>query len=258
MNIAGFGHFSASLSAPAPMRESLRSVSAESQLGLASPVARPTKLTSTSTSTSEAKTTPEQRAGAKSADQSASIAAQERLKNLELAQLSSRDREVRAHEQAHSSVGGSYAGSASYTFKRGPDGRSYAVGGEVGIDLAAIANNPAATARKMEQVQRAALAPADPSDQDISVAARAQGLAAQARVELAAQQRDAVEGTIAERKAQAVERAQAEQDKSAENQQSASASIKTAQQDFNLTPSLQLYRSIGALPEASALLDVVS
>ena len=172
--------------------------------------------------------------------------------------MSSRDREVRAHEQAHSSVGGSYAGSASYTFKRGPDGRSYAVGGEVSIDLAAIANNPAATARKMEQVQRAALAPADPSGQDISIAARAQGLAAQARAESAVQQRETAANAAAERKSQAAERAQAEQETSADSPQEPNPSIKTAQQDFNLTPNLQLYRRIGTLAEPISLLDVVS
>lgn len=256
MNITGLGHFAPSVVAASPARESSRAgaVGTEPQQGFGSSVASQSKLIGLG----EVSTAREQDSDARVAKQSKLTAAEDRLIELELAALSGRDREVRAHEQAHSSVGGSYAGGASYTYVRGPDGRSYAVGGEVGIDLAAIANNPAATARKMEQVQRAALAPADPSDQDISIAARAQGLAAQARVELAAQQRDAVEGAIAERKAQAVERAQAEQDKSAENQQGASTSIKTAQQDFNLTPSLQLYRSIGALPEASALLDVVT
>ena len=47
--------------------------------------------------------------------------------------LSARDREVRAHEQAHASVGGQYAGAASFTYQRGPNGVSYAVGGEVPI-----------------------------------------------------------------------------------------------------------------------------
>ena len=49
-------------------------------------------------------------------------------------ELAARDREVRAHEQAHASVAGQYAKGISYTYQRGPDGVSYAVGGEVQID----------------------------------------------------------------------------------------------------------------------------
>jgi hypothetical protein len=51
MNIAGYGHFATSVSAVSPARDSLRSVSAESQLGTESPVVPVTKLPSTSTST---------------------------------------------------------------------------------------------------------------------------------------------------------------------------------------------------------------
>lgn len=102
-----------------------------------------------------------------------------------VAELVSTDRKVRAHEQAHASVGGRYAGAPSYDFERGPDGLAYAVGGEVSIDASPVANDPEATLSKMDIVQRAALAPADPSAQDRQVAARAAGHAAQARVDLA-------------------------------------------------------------------------
>lgn len=102
-------------------------------------------------------------------------------------QLAARDREVRAHEQAHSAVGGDIAGSPTYNYKRGPDGVLYAVGGEVSISVSEVPNNPQATLRKAEKVQRAALAPADPSPQDRRVAALAARMAAQARAELAAQ-----------------------------------------------------------------------
>lgn len=107
-------------------------------------------------------------------------------------QLAARDREVRAHEQAHSAVGGDIAGSPSYTYKRGPDGVLYAVGGEVSISVSEVPNNPQATLRKAEKVQRAALAPADPSPQDRRVAALAARMAAQARAELAAQSSEAL------------------------------------------------------------------
>lgn len=107
-------------------------------------------------------------------------------------ELSARDREVRAHEQAHSAVGGDIAGSPSYTYKRGPDGVLYAVGGEVSISVSEVPNNPQATLRKAEKIQRAALAPADPSPQDRRVAAIAARMAAQARAELAAQSSEAI------------------------------------------------------------------
>lgn len=99
-------------------------------------------------------------------------------------QLSARDREVRGHEQAHAAVGGQYASSPTYTYTRGPDGVSYAIGGEVQIDTSPIPNDPEATLRKAEQIARAASAPADPSGQDRAVAAQAAKMAQQARVEI--------------------------------------------------------------------------
>lgn len=101
--------------------------------------------------------------------------------------LQSRDDEVRTHEHAHASVGGQYAGAPSYDYKRGPDGNQYAVGGEVPVDVSPVADNPAATIQKMQQVRRAALAPADPSGADRSIAAQAAMQEAQARQELAQQ-----------------------------------------------------------------------
>ena len=53
-------------------------------------------------------------------------------------ELKQRDIEVRAHEQAHKSVGGPYAGAVSFETVTGPDGREYAVGGEVRIDAAPV------------------------------------------------------------------------------------------------------------------------
>lgn len=109
----------------------------------------------------------------------------EELEQLEW--LQQRDDEVRQHERAHASVGGQYAGAPSYDFKRGPDGGQYAVGGEVPIDVSPIADDPAATIQKMQQVRRAALAPAEPSGADRSIAAQAAMQEAVARQELAAQ-----------------------------------------------------------------------
>lgn len=98
------------------------------------------------------------------------------LSNEELRQvalLKKIDTQVRAHEMAHVAVAGPYAkGGASFQFQKGPDGKSYAVGGEVPIDTSPEAT-PEATIAKMRVVRAAALAPADPSPQDRKVAAAA-------------------------------------------------------------------------------------
>lgn len=107
----------------------------------------------------------------------------------EVAALRQRDREVRAHELAHMAAGGQYVTrGASFSFRRGPDGQTYAVGGEVGIDTSPVPGDPAATLRKALAIQRAALAPLEPSGQDRNVAARAAQMAAQARMEVGASQ----------------------------------------------------------------------
>jgi len=93
------------------------------------------------------------------------------------------DTQVRAHEAAHQAAAGGLARGKSFTYTTGPDGGQYAVGGEVQIDTSPIPNNPQATIAKMQQVQRAALAPADPSGQDMAVAAQASAAAQQARAE---------------------------------------------------------------------------
>lgn len=107
----------------------------------------------------------------------------------ELRELKARDREVRAHEQAHQAVGGQYAGSVSFTFQRGPDGNQYAVGGEVSIDLSPVQGDPQATIEKMRTVRAAAMAPAEPSSQDRAVAAQAMQLMLQAQMEMSAEQK---------------------------------------------------------------------
>lgn len=109
----------------------------------------------------------------------------------QLQELKARDREVRAHEQAHIAAGGALVrGGAQYSYQLGPDGRRYAVGGEVSIGTANVPGDPEKTARNAEQIQRAALAPANPSAQDRAVAAQAAATAASARSEAAAQQRE--------------------------------------------------------------------
>ena len=107
----------------------------------------------------------------------------------EVQELKQTDQQVRQHEQAHKTVGGPYAGEVELETITGPDGREYAVAGEVDIDVSPIPNNPAATIRKAEIVERAALAPAEPSSQDIQVARKAQQMRIEAQQELNEQRR---------------------------------------------------------------------
>ncbi|WP_051305277.1 putative metalloprotease CJM1_0395 family protein [Desulfogranum mediterraneum] len=117
---------------------------------------------------------------------------QEELKAL--AKLKERDQEVRAHELAHLAKAGQHAaGGMSFSYQQGPDGRRYAIGGEVPIDLSKEPS-PEETLLKMETVRQAALAPANPSAADRRIAAAASMKAAQARQELQAAEAEPGEG----------------------------------------------------------------
>ena len=107
--------------------------------------------------------------------------------------LAARDREVRQHEMAHQIAGGQYTGGATYTFQRGPDGVMYAVGGQVSVDTSPVPGDPEATLQKAQIIERAAMAPADPSPQDLKVAASARAMANEARVELLREQQESLQ-----------------------------------------------------------------
>ncbi|MFM5361361.1 putative metalloprotease CJM1_0395 family protein [Aeromonas veronii] len=113
---------------------------------------------------------------------------QQEQQEQQVQDLVERDKEVRTHEQAHQSVGGEYASSPTYQFTQGPDGKRYATGGEVQIDTSVVPGDPAATIAKMQQIRSAALAPAEPSAQDLAVARSAAASEAKARKELMAEQ----------------------------------------------------------------------
>ncbi|MDH5219390.1 MAG: putative metalloprotease CJM1_0395 family protein [Gammaproteobacteria bacterium] len=116
----------------------------------------------------------------------------QRLSEEELEQvkeMAKRDREVRTHEQAHMATAGQYArGGINLETKTGPDGKSYAVSGHVNIDTSPVPNNPEATIQKANRIRAAAMAPAEPSSQDRSVASEATKMATDARAELAKEQ----------------------------------------------------------------------
>ncbi len=141
-------------------------------------------------------------------------------------QLKQRDSEVKAHEMAHLAVAGQYArGGASYTYQQGPDGRRYAIGGEVPIDLSAE-KTPEETINKMRVIKRAAMAPAEPSSADRSVAASATALESQARQEV---QTEKTEATRQQSKAANAESGDAQSTESTESSAATEEASETRQ-----------------------------
>lgn len=105
----------------------------------------------------------------------------------QVAELQRIDAQVRGHEAAHLRNGrGVVTSGASFSYTYGPDGKAYAVAGEVGIDTARE-RQPQANIDKGRAIQVAALAPRDPSPQDYRVAAAGGQLEAQGRSDLADQ-----------------------------------------------------------------------
>lgn len=96
------------------------------------------------------------------------LSPEQRRQVQELARI---DQEVRAHEAAHLRAGaGVVTSGAQFSYTYGPDGKQYAVAGEVGIDTSPE-RKPEDNIDKGQRIQIAALAPADPSPQDVRVAA---------------------------------------------------------------------------------------
>ncbi|OQY19253.1 MAG: hypothetical protein B6I36_04700 [Desulfobacteraceae bacterium 4572_35.1] len=111
-------------------------------------------------------------------------------------ELSQRNQEVIDHEAAHAAVGGRYAGAPTLEYETGPDGKRYAVSGEVSIDTSEVKGDPAATIKKAEIIRAAALAPKQPSAQDLRVAAKATQMKAKAKTELAAETAAAADAMV--------------------------------------------------------------
>ncbi len=109
---------------------------------------------------------------------------------IQVSKLQARDSEVRAHEAAHlAAAGGLAAGGASFTYQKGPDGKQYAIGGEVPIDTSP-GSTPEETITRARQIKAAATAPANPSGQDMKIASTAAMMEMKAVMELAAQKQE--------------------------------------------------------------------
>lgn len=164
-------------------------------------------------------------------------------------ELKQRDREVRAHEQAHARVGGAYASAPTYTFQQGPDGKRYAVGGEVQIDTS-TERTPEATIRKMRVVISAALAPAEPSGQDLRVAQQARSQLSEAQAELRQQKLEELRGDETS-EVSGVENSSASRNDPSENV--ASANEAESSGDANSDNEDDTSRSSRNRPDASAI-----
>jgi len=144
-------------------------------------VGRDTKDTDESISADQSKTDQSTESSQKKSTSGEELSTEDQK---EVEKLKQRDSEVRTHEQAHVAAGGQYVrGGITYEYQKGPDGQNYAVGGHVNIDVS-DAETPERTIVKMQQVKRAALAPAEPSGADRSVAAAAAQKEQRARSEI--------------------------------------------------------------------------
>ncbi len=81
------------------------------------------------------------------------------------------DSRIRNHEQAHV-ASGTATTPISYKYQMGPDGKMYAVGGEVRLDTS-IPDDPKAAAFKLKQIQEASNAPSDMSGADAQISIQA-------------------------------------------------------------------------------------
>jgi hypothetical protein len=107
--------------------------------------------------------------------------------------LASRDSEVRAHEAAHQAAGGGMTGAASFTYQQGPDGKMYAIGGEVSISMKS-GSSPEETIANARQIAAAAMAAGNPSPQDFAVASSARVMEMKAQQQLAKKEQEAAFG----------------------------------------------------------------
>jgi hypothetical protein len=101
------------------------------------------------------------------------------VQQAEIAELAKRDREVRLHEAQHLAAAGSMASGVQYTYETGPDSKLYAIGGQVQISITPGAT-PVERLARARQLHLAAEALADPSGQDVVVAAQASQMEVQA------------------------------------------------------------------------------
>ncbi|GKT12565.1 MAG: hypothetical protein ISEC1_P1543 [Thiomicrorhabdus sp.] len=175
----------------------------------------------------------------KNVDADVELAKQQEQVRQVVDQLKARDREVRTHEMAHLSSAGSYAiGGMNLSYQKGPDGQQYAIGGSVQIDTSAILGDPEETLQKGRVVQQAALAPAEPSNQDRKVASAAAQVISSAQSQIL--------------KEAQTERVSNEQDESGEVEQTDSVGQKGIQSRADSSNQIEVSGSLNT-PEEKAV-----
>lgn len=80
----------------------------------------------------------------------------------------SKDKEIRNHEQIHANLGKS-SSPINYNYQMGPDGKLYAMGGYVKLDVS-MPTDPKAAMAKIEQIKKASSSPNDLSTADLGIA----------------------------------------------------------------------------------------
>lgn len=179
------------------------------------------------------------------------LSAEEQRLVQELKQV---DRKVREHEAAHLRAGrGVVTSGASFTYTYGPDGKQYAVAGEVGIDTSPE-RKPEDNIDKGERIQIAALAPRDPSPQDYRVAAIGGQLEARGHADLAVQKREeaaaATEARRAERTEGSPDRPLATESEAARNERAPAAEPAHPAADLNDAARQRLSRAYAPAGQA--------
>lgn len=91
----------------------------------------------------------------------------------ELTALKKQDDTIKKHEQVHYSVARQYSELPIFQYQKGSDGNRYVVKGEVNFKMISSDDSPDAAIKKMQQIYLAALAPADPSTDDLTLAIQA-------------------------------------------------------------------------------------
>lgn len=122
----------------------------------------------------------EERAAAMAPDQELT-----RQEEREIRALRQRELQVRRHERAHLAAAGDLAVKPpTYGYEVGPDGARYVVEGEVKLRTPESSLPPEERLEQALKIREAALAPTDPSPEDLQVASQARQLEAEARREL--------------------------------------------------------------------------
>ncbi len=84
--------------------------------------------------------------------------------------LRQNDGAVRQEENTHAANAGQFASAPQYTYTTGPDGRRYAIAGQVTVRAVSNSGDSRQAERALNIVRNAALSPNAPSNQDLSAA----------------------------------------------------------------------------------------